>query len=86
MILYYIQDLIRECFGGKLIKEQIEYDMLHFQHENTKYFRAGRKIIIWEKEGDLWTINPDGTRGSYAGKILSSGQIDSRKDDEPVIQ
>lgn len=60
--------------------EEVEFAFIPFEHKKVKYLRLGNKVdeeIEWEDDGHLWKALADGSKGAYAGKLLSNGKIDS---------
>ena len=61
--------------------EEPELEAMPFTHKKINYFRLGCMGSDgepeWDAPGDLWKVNADGTRGAYAGILLSNGKIDT---------
>lgn len=61
--------------------EEVELEPLPFTHKRVNYLRLGCMgadgEADWDDVGDLWMVNADGSRGAYAGILLSNGKIDN---------
>ena len=61
--------------------EEAELEPLPFTHKKVHYLRLGCMgadgETEWDDVGDLWSVNTDGSRGDYAGILLSNGKIDN---------
>ena len=71
----------------------ITFSMLPFINKKVKYVRFGHRdengVPEWDEGNDIWLQNANGTKGAYAGKLLSNGQIDNSPqtmDDEPEME
>ena len=72
--------------------EEVEDSLLPFTHKKLKCLRFGHKDAdgeeVWDEGCDLWTQNPDGSKGAYIGILLATGALDNRPEvlaNEPIV-
>ena len=72
--------------------EEVEDSLLPFTHKKLKCLRFGHKDAdgeeVWDEGCDLWTQNPDGSKGAYIGILLATGVLDNRPEvlaNEPIV-
>lgn len=69
-------------------EEESEDSLIPFTHKKVKYLRFGHLDEdgegVWHEDGDLWMAKADGTKGPYAGQLLSSGKINAEAE-EPEL-
>jgi hypothetical protein len=72
--------------------EEVEDSLLPFTYKKLKCLRFGHKDAdgeeVWDEGCDLWTQNPDGSKGAYIGILLATGLLDNRPEvlnNEPIV-